>query len=158
MSNRWRKDQFIATLGHELRRPLTPIAHAVYLLRKGHQDPATIELLDTIDAQARALLRFVNELLDLSRISHGLITQARTYACVAEGFDAYLVKPGTFTSWTDCSEATARTLTPRETEPTSLGPPLPDYRSSFRDGDQHRSVAVAAFGLIDRPAPTRTPS
>jgi K+-sensing histidine kinase KdpD len=35
--------------------------------------PQTIELLDTIDAQARALLRFVNELLDLSRISHGLI-------------------------------------------------------------------------------------
>ena len=68
-----RKDQFIATLGHELRRPLTPIAHAVYLLRKDHHDPAAIELLDTIDAQARALLRFVNELLDLSRISHGLI-------------------------------------------------------------------------------------
>jgi two-component system CheB/CheR fusion protein len=68
-----RKDQFIATLGHELRRPLTPIAHAIYLLRKGHHDPATIELLDTIDAQARALLRFVNELLDLSRINRGLI-------------------------------------------------------------------------------------
>ena len=36
-----RKDQFIAMLGHELRHPLTPITHAIYLLRKGHQDPAT---------------------------------------------------------------------------------------------------------------------
>ena len=68
-----RKDQFIAMLGHELRHPLTPITHAIYLLRKGHQDPATIELLETIDTQAQTLLRFVNELLDLSRISRGLI-------------------------------------------------------------------------------------
>jgi two-component system CheB/CheR fusion protein len=68
-----RKDQFIAVLGHELRHPLTPITYAIYLLRKSHQDPATIELLDTIDTQTQTLLRFVNELLDLSRITHGLI-------------------------------------------------------------------------------------
>ena len=68
-----RKDQFIAMLGHELRHPLTPITHAIYLLRKGNQDPATLELLETIDTQTQTLLRFVNELLDLSRITHGLI-------------------------------------------------------------------------------------
>jgi two-component system, chemotaxis family, CheB/CheR fusion protein len=67
------KDQFIAMLGHELRHPLTPITHATYLLRKLHQDDATIELLETIDTQSQTLLRFVNELLDLSRISRGLI-------------------------------------------------------------------------------------
>jgi two-component system CheB/CheR fusion protein len=67
------KDHFIAMLGHELRHPLTPITHAVYLLRKTHRDPATIELLDTIDTQSQTLLRFVNELLDLSRISRGAI-------------------------------------------------------------------------------------
>ena len=68
-----RKDQFMAMLGHELRHPLTPITHAIYLLRKAHQDPATVELLETIDTQSQTLLRFVNELLDLSRISRGLI-------------------------------------------------------------------------------------
>src|SRR4029450_12350338 len=68
-----RRDQLIAMLGHELRHPLTPITHAIYLLRKNHHDPATIELLDTIDTQTQTLVRFVNELLDLSRISHGLI-------------------------------------------------------------------------------------
>ncbi|HYJ93383.1 MAG TPA: hybrid sensor histidine kinase/response regulator [Vicinamibacterales bacterium] len=68
-----RRDQLIAMLGHELRHPLTPITHAIYLLRKNHQDPTTIELLDTIDTQSQTLVRFVNELLDLSRISHGLI-------------------------------------------------------------------------------------
>jgi len=68
-----RRDQLIAMLGHELRHPLTPITHAIYLLRKNHQDPATIELLDTIDTQSQTLVRFVNELLDLSRVNHGLI-------------------------------------------------------------------------------------
>jgi two-component system CheB/CheR fusion protein len=68
-----RKDEFIAMLGHELRHPLTPIAHAIYLLRKGNPDAVTLELLETIDHQSQTLLRFVNELLDLSRISRGLI-------------------------------------------------------------------------------------
>ncbi len=68
-----RKDQFIAILGHELRHPLTPITHAIYLLRKGTPDPATLELIETIDTQSQTLLRFVNELLDLSRISHGQV-------------------------------------------------------------------------------------
>jgi two-component system CheB/CheR fusion protein len=67
------KDQFIAMLGHELRHPLTPITHAIYLLRRALQDPATIELLEIIDTKSQTLLRFVNELLDLSRISRGLI-------------------------------------------------------------------------------------
>ena len=45
----------------------------VYLLRKGHPSPETLELIETIDSQAQILLRFVNELLDLSRISRGVI-------------------------------------------------------------------------------------
>ena len=54
-------------LGHELRHPLTPITHSIYLLRQGNRIPAALELLDTIDTQTQTLLRFVNELLDLSR-------------------------------------------------------------------------------------------
>jgi two-component system CheB/CheR fusion protein len=73
LANSEQKDQFIAMLGHELRHPLTPITHAIYLLRQGNQDPATAELLETIDTQAQRLLRFVNELLDVARISQGLI-------------------------------------------------------------------------------------
>ena len=58
VANGEQKDQFIAMLGHELRHPLTPITHAIYLLRKAHQDPATIELLDDDrypDANTRAI-------------------------------------------------------------------------------------------------------
>jgi len=68
-----RKDEFLAMLGHELRHPLTPITHAVYLLRRGNPEPATAELLDVIDTETQRLLRFVDELLDVARISRGLI-------------------------------------------------------------------------------------
>jgi two-component system CheB/CheR fusion protein len=73
LANSERKDQFIAMLGHELRHPLTPITHAIYLLRQGHPDPATTELLTAIDTQTHRLLRFVNDLLDVARIGRGLI-------------------------------------------------------------------------------------
>jgi two-component system CheB/CheR fusion protein len=72
-----RKDEFLAILGHELRHPLTPITHAVYLLRLGHPEPAIAELLDTIDTQTQTLLRFVNDLLDVARIGRGLIEVRR---------------------------------------------------------------------------------
>jgi two-component system CheB/CheR fusion protein len=68
-----RKDQFIALLGHELRHPLTPITHAIYLLKRRDPDPAAAELIHTIDTEVQRLLRFVNELLDVERIGRGLI-------------------------------------------------------------------------------------
>jgi two-component system, chemotaxis family, CheB/CheR fusion protein len=72
-----RKDEFLAMLGHELRHPLTPITHAIYLLRLGNPEPAIAELLDTIDTQTQTLLRFVNDLLDVARIGRGLIEVRR---------------------------------------------------------------------------------
>jgi two-component system CheB/CheR fusion protein len=72
-----RKDEFLALLGHELRHPLTPIMHAIYLLRLGHPEPAIAELVDTIDTEARRLLGFVDELLDIARIGRGLIEVRR---------------------------------------------------------------------------------
>ncbi|HEU4894101.1 MAG TPA: chemotaxis protein CheB [Vicinamibacterales bacterium] len=72
-----RKDEFLAMLGHELRHPLTPITHAIYLLRRGIPEPANAELLDTIDTHTQTLLRFVNDLLDVARIGRGLIEVRR---------------------------------------------------------------------------------
>jgi two-component system CheB/CheR fusion protein len=68
-----RKDEFLAMLGHELRHPLTPIIHAIYLLRLGHPEPAIAELLDTIDIEAHQLLRIVDDLVDVARIGRGLL-------------------------------------------------------------------------------------
>ncbi len=69
-----RKDEFLAVLAHELRNPLAPIRNAVHYLRlKASPDPALRNARDIIDRQVRHLVRLVDDLLDVSRISSGKI-------------------------------------------------------------------------------------
>ena len=64
-----RKDEFLATLGHELRNPLGAISNAVHLLKVRISDPAISRgLVDIIDRQSRTIDRLVNDLLDVSRV------------------------------------------------------------------------------------------
>ena len=72
------KDEFLAMLAHELRNPLSPIVSALDILR-GQQPgaPSFGKFLDVIDRQARHLTRLVDDLLDVSRISRGLIELRR---------------------------------------------------------------------------------
>jgi two-component system, chemotaxis family, CheB/CheR fusion protein len=72
-----RKDEFLATLAHELRNPLAPIANAMQLLRRGAGNASTPALHDMIDRQAKRLTRLVDELLDIARINRGLIELKR---------------------------------------------------------------------------------
>jgi PAS domain S-box-containing protein len=73
-----RKDEFLATLAHELRNPLAPIANSVELLRlAGGPDPEAQQARDIIDRQVRQLTRLVDDLLDVSRVSRGKITLRR---------------------------------------------------------------------------------
>jgi PAS domain S-box-containing protein len=69
-----RKDEFLATLAHELRNPLSPIYNAAQILRKrlapGDQNVA---LLDMVQRQLNHLVRLVDELLELTRIRRGVI-------------------------------------------------------------------------------------
>jgi two-component system CheB/CheR fusion protein len=69
------KDEFLAVLGHELRNPLAPIMTAVELL-KLRGVTMTRELL-TIERQVRHLARLVDDLLDISRITRGLVELQR---------------------------------------------------------------------------------
>jgi signal transduction histidine kinase/ActR/RegA family two-component response regulator len=69
------KDQFLAMLAHELRNPLAPITTAADLLRMGHADARTIATASEIIArQAEHMTDLVNDLLDVSRVTRGLIT------------------------------------------------------------------------------------
>lgn len=70
-----RKDEFLAMLAHELRNPLGPISHAVHLLKRGMGDAP--KLYEMIDRQTVRLVRLVDELLDVARISRGLIELKR---------------------------------------------------------------------------------
>ncbi|HEV2271268.1 MAG TPA: chemotaxis protein CheB [Steroidobacteraceae bacterium] len=72
-----RKDEFLAMLAHELRNPLAPITHAVHLLRDRHADPASVKLYEMMGRQTQRLVRLVDELLDVARISRGLIAVKR---------------------------------------------------------------------------------
>lgn len=65
-----RKDEFLATLAHELRNPLAPIRNAVQLLNLSPAADSLIEMArDTIGRQIEQLVRLVDDLLDVSRIT-----------------------------------------------------------------------------------------
>ena len=65
-----RKNQFLATLGHELRNPLAPISNALQLWPYVADDDEEMRQLRTIiERQLRQLVRLIDDLLDMSRIS-----------------------------------------------------------------------------------------
>ena len=67
-----RKDEFLATLAHELRNPLAPISNALQMMRlAGAQDQTTEEARAIIERQVRQMVRIVDDLLDVSRITRG---------------------------------------------------------------------------------------
>ncbi|BBA34727.1 multi-sensor hybrid histidine kinase [Methylocaldum marinum] len=69
------KDEFLATLAHEMRNPLAPIMSAVQILyRTDGTGPQYAWARDVIDRQTRHLTRLVDDLLDVSRISRGKVT------------------------------------------------------------------------------------
>ncbi|HYD79513.1 MAG TPA: ATP-binding protein [Paucimonas sp.] len=75
MAEHRRKDEFLAMLGHELRNPLAPISAALELLAMPNTADATRQYAqDILGRQVDHLIRLVDELLDVARISTGKIT------------------------------------------------------------------------------------
>ena len=69
-----RKDEFLAMLGHELRNPLAPIRSAAALLPLAKDDPARIEHIGRVIArQSTHMTGLIDDLLDVSRVTRGLI-------------------------------------------------------------------------------------
>lgn len=68
-----RKDEFLATLAHELRNPLAPIRNWVNVLRlSGHSETGR-RIWDNMDRQVSHMVRLVDDLMELSRITRGKI-------------------------------------------------------------------------------------
>ena len=65
------RDEFLATVSHELRTPLTSIIGWIQLLRLEHDPESLAEGLETIDRNARAQSRLIEDILDFSRINAG---------------------------------------------------------------------------------------
>lgn len=68
-----RKDEFLATLAHELRNPLAPIRTATAIVRQLQPPAETGRQMDVIDRQTLHLTRLVDDLLDVARISTGKV-------------------------------------------------------------------------------------
>ena len=69
------KDEFLATLAHELRNPLAPIRNALSLLRGGGGD--TVLACDVMERQVGHMVRLVDDLLEVSRLTRGMIELRR---------------------------------------------------------------------------------
>ena len=73
-----RKDEFLATLAHELRNPLAPIRNALYIMQAFRDNPAALaEGRAIIERQLGQMVRLVDDLLDVSRITTGKLALRR---------------------------------------------------------------------------------
>jgi signal transduction histidine kinase/ActR/RegA family two-component response regulator len=67
-----RKDEFLATLAHELRNPLAPIRNALHIMRLARNDgPVVEEARSMMERQLGQMVRLIDDLLDVSRITRG---------------------------------------------------------------------------------------
>ncbi|HEX6835519.1 MAG TPA: hybrid sensor histidine kinase/response regulator, partial [Polyangia bacterium] len=74
-----RKDEFLAMLAHELRNPLAAITTAMPLLRKYCAEPQRFDgIAAVVERQSRHLARLIDDLLDVSRFSRGMIELRRS--------------------------------------------------------------------------------
>ena len=73
-----RKDEFLATLAHELRNPLAPVRNAVELLKRQGNEPDRVAwATQLVDRQVSALTRLIDDLMDVSRINRGRVDLQR---------------------------------------------------------------------------------
>jgi signal transduction histidine kinase/CheY-like chemotaxis protein len=80
------KDEFLALLGHELRNPLSPMLTALELMRIRAGDVALKER-SIIERQMKHMLRLVDDLLDVSRITRGALPLSRSHVTLSEVVD-----------------------------------------------------------------------
>ena len=73
-----RKSEFLAVLAHELRNPLAPVRNALQILRRGDGKSEDAQpIFEMMERQIAQMVRLVDDLLDVSRISHGTIELRR---------------------------------------------------------------------------------
>ena len=73
-----RKDEFLALLAHELRGPLAPLRNTLEIIKRtGDSGNEAIDAYGTMDRQLGQLVRLVDDLLDIGRITHGKLGLAK---------------------------------------------------------------------------------
>lgn len=83
-----RKDEFLATLAHELRNPLAPLLNAVNVRRMSGPDAAADPLQGLMERQLALLVRMIDDLLDVARITQGKLELRRAPTSLREVLDS----------------------------------------------------------------------
>jgi PAS domain S-box-containing protein len=78
------KDEFLATLAHELRNPLAPISNAIQLMRRADGRDAMDRLSGIVERQVRQIVKLVDDLMEIARISRGKIELDRRALALAD--------------------------------------------------------------------------
>jgi len=90
-----RKDEFLAMLGHELRNPMAAIRNALWVLDEvGSDEPQEVRQREVIMRQTRHLVRMVDDLLDVSRVTLGKILLQRRPVDLRETAERCLAELG----------------------------------------------------------------
>src|SRR5262245_63431065 len=80
-----RKDEFLATLAHELRNPLAPISNAIQILTLRGDDPKVVtQSREVMERQVHQMTRLVDDLMEVSRIGRGKISLEKAPVDLAE--------------------------------------------------------------------------
>jgi two-component system, sensor histidine kinase len=86
-----RKDEFLATLAHELRNPLAPIRTGLQVLKRAPSDAAQgMRVLAMMERQLEQLVKLIDDLLDVSRIATGKVMLQRERVDLRQVIDAAL--------------------------------------------------------------------
>lgn len=83
-----RKDQFLATLAHELRNPLAPLRNSLAMLRLSNIGPAATPICEMMERQVNHMVRLVDDLIEVSRITRGMIELRKENVDVATVLNA----------------------------------------------------------------------
>ncbi|MGB0068420.1 MAG: ATP-binding protein, partial [Isosphaeraceae bacterium] len=82
-----RKDEFVATLAHELRNPLAPIRNGLQILRLAQDGEEALEIREMMERQLAHMVRLIDDLLDVSRISRGKFELKRELVQIQDVLD-----------------------------------------------------------------------
>jgi signal transduction histidine kinase len=83
-----RKDEFLATLAHELRNPLAPLLNAVNVRRLSDTAASADPLQGLMERQLALLVRMIDDLLDVARVTQGKLELRRTTITLREVLDS----------------------------------------------------------------------
>jgi PAS domain S-box-containing protein len=110
-----RKDQFLATLAHELRNPLAPIANGVQVIQRSPSAEVLERTTAIMERQVRHLVRLVDDLLDVSRVTRGKVTLRTEPLQISEVLASALEA-----SWTPTESARLELVMDLSDEPISV--------------------------------------